>query len=92
MRGFSCWDQFLALASARLSDRESSRDIEACLRSVRPKLYHVGFRGTVSRSILADANQAHHWCIYADFAQTLIRVARPLYADEPLGFDLDGAV
>jgi transposase len=62
------------------------------LRSVRPKLYHVGFRGKVSRSTLADANQAHHWRIYADFAQTLIRVARPLYADEPLGFDLDGAL
>ena len=92
LRGFSCWDQFLALAFAQLSYRESLRDIEACLRAVRAKLYHVGFRGKVSRSTLADANQAHHWRIYADFAQTLIRAARPLYADEPLGFDLDGAV
>ena len=92
LRGFSCWDQFLALAFAQLTYRESLRDIEVCLRSVQPKLYHVGFRGKVSRSTLADADQAHDWRIYADFAQTLIGVARPLYADEPLGFDLDGAV
>ena len=92
LRGFSCWDQFLALAFAQLTYRESLRDIEVCLRAVRPKLYHAGFRGKVSRSTLADANHAHHWRIYADFAQTLIRVARPLYADEPLGFDLDGAL
>ena len=92
LRGFSCWDQFLAVAFAQLTYRESLRDIEVCLRSVQPKLYHVGFRGKVSRSTLADADQAHDWRIYADFAQTLIGVARPLYADEPLGFDLDGAV
>ena len=78
--------------SRKLTYRESLRDIEVCLRSVQPKLYHVGFRGKVSRSTLADADQAHDWRIYADFAQTLIGVARPLYADEPLGFDLDGAV
>ena len=80
------------MAFAQLTYRESLRDIEVCLRSVQPKLYHVGFRGKVSRSTLADADQAHDWRIYADFAQTLIGVARPLYADEPLGFDLDGAV
>ena len=68
LRGFSCWDQFLALAFAQLTYRESLRDIEACLRSVQPKLYHVGFRGKVSRSTLADADHAHDWRIYADFA------------------------
>ena len=92
LRGFSCWDQFLCFAFAQLTYRESLRDIEACLRSVQPKLYHMGFRGRVSRSTLADANEAHDWRIYADFAQVLIAVARPLYAQEPLGFDLEGTV
>lgn len=82
-RGFSCWDQFLCLAFAQLTYRESLRDIEACLRSVLPKLYHMGFRGKVSRSTMADANEAHDWHIYADFAQILIDIARPMYADEP---------
>jgi Domain of unknown function (DUF4372) len=91
-RGFSCWDQFLCLAFAQLTYRESLRDIEACLRSVGSKLYHMGFRGKVSRSTLADANEAHDWRIYADFAQALIRIARPMYASEPLGFDLDNTV
>lgn len=91
-RGFSCWDQLLCLAFAQLTYRESLRDIEACLRAVEPKLYHMGFRGKVSRSTLADANEAHDWRIYADFAQSLIAIARPLYAGEPLGFDLDGTV
>lgn len=91
-RGFSCWDQLLCLAFAQLTYRESLRDIEACLRAVEPKLYHRGFRGKVSRSTLADANEAHDWRIYADFAQSLIAIARPLYAGEPLGFDLDGTV
>ncbi len=92
LRGFSCWDQFLCLAFAQLTYRESLRDIEACLRSVHSKLYHMGFRGKVSRSTLADANEAHDWRIYADFAQVLIATARPMYADEPLGFDLNGTV
>ena len=91
-RGFSCLDQFLCLAFAQLTFRESLRDIEACLRSVRGKLYHMGFRGKISRSTLADANEAHDWRIYADFAQVLINIARPMYASEPLGFDLDNTV
>jgi hypothetical protein len=91
-RGFSCWDQFLCLAFAQLTYRESLRDIEACLRSVGSKLYHMGFRGKVSRSTLADANEAHDWRIYADFAQVLIHIARPMYASQSLGFDLDNTV
>ena len=69
LRGFSCWDQFLALAFAQLTYRESLRDIEACLRSVQPKLYHVGFRGKVSRSTLADADHAHDWRVFAPARQ-----------------------
>ena len=91
-RGFSCLDQFLCLAFAQLTYRESLRDIEACLRSVRSKLYHMGFRGQVSRTSLADANVAHDWRIFADLAQILIHIARPMYAKEPLGFDLDNTV
>jgi hypothetical protein len=92
LRGFSCFDQFLCLAFAQLTFRESLRDIEACLRSVQSKLYHMGFRGRVSRSTLADANEAHDWRIYADFAQVLIHIARPMSANESLGFDLDNTV
>jgi transposase len=88
-RGFSCWDQYLAMAFAQLTYRESLRDIEVCLRSMSGKLYHVGFRGQVSRSTLADANETHDWRIYADFAQVLIGVARPLYAQDPIFVDLD---
>src|SRR6201998_644337 len=88
-RGFSCWDQYLAMAFAQLTYRESLRDIEACLRSMSGKLYHVGFRGQVSRSTLADANETHAWRIYADFAQVLIGIARPLYAHDHMGVDLD---
>jgi Domain of unknown function (DUF4372)/Transposase DDE domain len=91
-RGFSCLDQFLCLAFAQLTFRESLRDIEACLHSVQSKLYHMGFRGKVARSTLADANEAHDWRIYADFAQVLIHIARPMYANESLGFDLDNTV
>ena len=91
-RGFPCLDQFLCLAFAQLTFRESLRDIEACLRSVESKLYHMGFRGKVARSTLADANEAHDWRIYADFAQVLIRIARPMHANESLGFDLDNTV
>jgi hypothetical protein len=92
LRGFSCLDQFLCLAFAQLTFRESLRDIEACLRSVEDKLYHMGFRGKVARSTLADANESHDWRIYADFAQVLIHIARPMYANESLGFDLDSTV
>jgi len=88
-RGFSCWDQYLAMAFAQLTYRDSLRDIEACLRSLGGKLYHMGFRGRVARSTLADANDAHDWRIYAEFAQVLIRIARPLYASDPIGVDLD---
>jgi uncharacterized protein DUF4372/DDE family transposase len=88
-RGFSCWDQYLSMAFAQLTYRDGLRDIEACLRSLGDKLYHMGFHGRVSRSTLADANDAHDWRIYADFAQVLIRMARPLYVSDPIGVDLD---
>ncbi len=88
-KSFSCWDQFLCMAFAQLTYRESLRDIEACLRSVGSKLYHMGFHGKVARSTLADANESRDWRIYADFAQVLIRTARPLYADDPIAVDLD---
>jgi hypothetical protein len=87
-RGFSCWDQMLSMSFAQLTYRESLRDIEACLRSMGGKLYHMGFRGKVARSTLADANEAHDWRIFADFAQVLIALARPLHADDPIGVDL----
>jgi hypothetical protein len=86
---FSCWDQYLAMAFAQLTYRDSLRDIEACLRSMQGKLYHMGFRGKVARSTLADANESRDWRIYADFAQVLIGAARPLYAHDPIGVDLE---
>jgi len=89
---FSCWDQFLGMAFAQLTYRESLRDIEACLGAVPDKLYHMGFRGRVSRSTLADVNERRDWRIYADFAQTLIDEARRLYLDEPFGLELDQTV
>jgi hypothetical protein len=89
LRGFSCWDQYLAMAFAQLTYRESLRDIEACLRSMQGKLYHLGFRGKVARSTLADANESHDWRIFADFAQVLIGIARPLHVRDPIGVDLD---
>jgi hypothetical protein len=88
-RGFSCWDQYLAMVFAQLTFRESLRDIEACLRAMGGKLYHMGFRSRVARSTLADANDAHDWRIWADFAQVLIAIARPLYASDPIGVVLD---
>ena len=91
-RGFSCRDQFLCLAFAQLTFRESLRDIETCLRALEPKLYHAGFRGRVSRSTLADASRTHDWRIYADFAQVLIGRARKLYVHEPLAVDLNETV
>ena len=87
-RGFSCRDQYLAMAFAQLTYRESLRDIEACLRSMSAKVYHMGFRGRVTRTTLADANESHDWRIYADFAQVLIGAARPLYAHDPIGVEL----
>src|SRR5438270_1983071 len=88
-RGFSCRDQFLAMAFAQLTYRESLRDIEACLHSMSCKLYHMGFRSRVARSTLADANENRDWRIFADFAQVLIGIARPLYAQDPIGVELD---
>jgi hypothetical protein len=87
-RGFSCWDQLLCMAFAQFTYRESLRDIEACLRSSPDKLYHMGIRGRVSRSTLADANESHDWRIFADFAQILIARARLLYANDSFGADL----
>jgi hypothetical protein len=89
---FSCLDQYLCMAFAQLTFRESLRDIEACLRAQKDKLYHMGIRGNVSRTTLADANERRDWRIYADLAQALIRIARPLYVDEDLGLDLDNTV
>jgi hypothetical protein len=86
---FSCWDQYLSMAFAQLTYRDSLRDIEACLRSMQGKLYHMGFRGKVARSTLADANESRDWRIYADFAQVLIGIARPLHAHDPMGVDLE---
>ena len=88
-RGFSSWDQYLAMAFAQLTYRDGLRDIEACLRALGSKLYHLGFRGRVARSTLADANEAHDWRIFADFAQVLIHIARPLHAHDPMGVDLN---
>jgi len=86
---FSCWDQYLAMAFAQLTYRESLRDIETCLGAVGGKLYHMGFRTSVARSTLADANESRDWRIYADFAQTLIATARRLYAGDAMGVDLE---
>jgi hypothetical protein len=88
-RRLSCWDQYLAMSFAQLTYRESLRDIEACLRSLGGKLYHMGFRSKVPRSTLADANETHDWRIFAEFAQHLIGIARPLHATDPIGLELD---
>lgn len=88
---FSCWDQFLTMAFAQLTYRESLRDIEACLRAKSTKLYHMGIRGRVSRNTLAHANQVRDWRIYADFARVLIAIARDLYVNEPLSLELEHA-
>jgi len=89
VRSFSCWDQFLTMAFAQLTYRESLRDIEVCLAAQRRKLYHAGFSGPVKRSTLADANEKRDWRIYRDFAQSLIQIARPLYAHSDLGLELE---
>jgi transposase len=92
VRQFSCRDQFLAMVFAQLTYRDSLRDVETCLRAMREKLYHVGFRGAVARSTLARANEQRDWRIYHDFAQVLIRHARKLYAQEPLAVTLKHTV
>jgi len=89
---FTCLDQFLCMAMAQLTYRESLRDIEACLRAQHNKLYHLGIRSVVSRNTLANANATRDWRIYADFAQSLMGIARNLYADEPFGVDLKESV
>ncbi len=86
---FSCWDQFLTMAFAQLTYRESLRDIEVCLQAQGRKLYHCGFHGPSKRATLADANETRDWRIYADFAQSLIQIARPLYVGTDLGLELD---
>jgi hypothetical protein len=92
VKSFSCWDQFLSMAFAQLTFRESLRDIQACLRVAQSKLYHMGFRGKVSRNTLANANQERDWRIYADLAQVLISEARSLYSEEAFGVELDQTV
>jgi IS4 transposase len=92
VRTFTCLDQFLCMAFAQITYRESLRDIEACLRSQSNKLYHMGIRGTVSRSTLADANEQRDWRIYAELAHTLIATARSLYSTEPFIEELDETV
>jgi IS4 transposase len=92
VKSFSCLDQYLSMAFAQLTYRESLRDIEACLRAQQQKLYHMGIKSRVSRSTLADANESRDWRIYADFAQSLIAIARRLYATEPFGVDLKDTV
>jgi len=91
VKTFTCLDQFRVMAFAQLTYRESLRDIEACLRAMQPKLYHMGIRSTVSRNTLANANEVRDWRIYADFAQVMIGRARRLYADENFGEELSQA-
>jgi hypothetical protein len=92
IKRFSCLDQYLSMAFAQLTYRESLRDIEACLRTQATRLYHLGFRSTVARNTLANANATRDWRIYCDFAQSLIGIARRLYADEAFGVDLKDTV
>ena len=92
LKSFSCLDQFFTLAFAQLSGRESLRDIESCLRAMQSRLYHMGFRGQVSRNNLAHANEHRDWRIYADLSQALIEEVRPLYRDEEFGAELDHTV
>lgn len=92
VKSFSCLDQFLTLAFAQLSGRESLRDIETCLRAMPSRLYHMGFRGRVSRNNLSHANQHRDWRIFADFAQILIARVRPLYRGDPFGLELEQTV
>jgi len=92
IKTFSCFDQYLCMAFAQITYRQSLRDIETCLRAMQPKLYHCGIRGNISRNTLANANEHRNWKIYADFAQILISKARELYANEDFGIQLDREV
>ena len=92
VKHFKCLDQYLCMAFAQLTYRESLRDIEACLRAQRKKLYHMGIRGNVSRNTLSNANKVRDWRIYADFAQSLIYTARKMYSKEDFGVELDQTV
>ena len=92
IKRFSCLDQYLCLAFAQLTWRESLRDIEACLHAQSSKLYHLGFRSTIARNTLANANAVRDWRIYAEFAQHLIGIARGIYADDPMALELDETV
>ncbi|WP_319521105.1 IS4 family transposase [uncultured Desulfosarcina sp.] len=92
VRSFTCYDQLLCMAFAQLTYRESLRDIECCLRAMQDKLYHMGIRGKVARSTLADANEKRDWRIYSDFALTLIHEARKLYIDDDFGLELKDTV
>lgn len=92
IKSFSCMDQFLSMAFAQLTYRESLRDIESCLRAMQPKLYHMGIRGSIAKSTLADANETRDWRIYADYAQVLINIARKLYQNEDFGVALKETV
>ena len=92
VRSFTCFDQFLCMAFAQLTYRESLRDIECCLRAMKAKLYHMGIRGKISRSTIADANENRDWRIYCDFSQILIHQARQLYANDDFGLQLNETV
>jgi IS4 transposase len=92
IKSFSCWDQFLSMAFAQLTYRESLRDIQVCLRAAKQKTYHMGIRGKISRNTLAHANQTRDWRIYADFAQRLIKKARLLYANDSFGIELEQTI
>ena len=92
VRTFTCFDQFICMAFAQLTYRDSLRDIEVCLRSMEKKLYHIGIRGKVSRSTLAEANENRDWRIYSDFAHILINHARKLYANDSFGIDIEETV
>src|SRR5680860_275427 len=92
VKSFSCLDQFLCMAFAQLTYRESLRETEVCLRAQNKKLYHMGIRGGIARNTLSNANKVRDWRIYADFAQALIKIARPLYADEDLGLELTNTI
>lgn len=92
VKSFSCWDHFLCMAFAQLTYRESLRDVEACLRAMQTRLYHMGIRGRISKSTLSDANEKRDWHIYADFAQVLIHEARSLYANDAFLLELDETI
>ncbi|MCF8025814.1 MAG: DUF4372 domain-containing protein [Desulfobacteraceae bacterium] len=92
IKSFTCHDQYMRMAFAQMTFRESLRDIEACLKAQKKKLYHMGIQGTVARNTLANANKVRDWRIYADFAQSLIKTAKRLYRGEEFNLDLDNTV